>query len=216
MLESRYIAVGKMIETETDLDHGIRLLTSMEPAFGQVVETCGRPPLRSRPGGFPALLNIIVSQQLSVAAADRIADRLRESGLLDARAIQQVGDDVLRKCGLSRQKIRYIRNLAASELDYAALGKLDDKPLISELTSLDGIGVWSAEIYALFCLGRRDIFPAGDLALRLAAQSLFELADCPSERQLRILADPWSPWRSVAARLLWSHYRNTKRSEGIR
>ena len=211
------MAVDKrIIENEDDLDFGIDALIVIEPRFAPVVRDCGHPPVRRRAAGFAGLMDIIVSQQLSVAAAASIAARLKDLGIHDAETLTASDDDALRACGLSRQKIRYLRGLAMTDIDHDRLADLDDEGVIAELTKLDGIGRWSAEIYAAFCLGRRDAFPAGDLALRQSARMLFVLEDCPSDNQLRKIAEPWSPWRSIAARILWSNYRLQKQREGIR
>jgi len=105
--------------------------------------------------------------------------------------------------------------LAEARLDYAGLGALDDAALVTALTALPGIGRWSAEIYGMFSLGRADMFAAGDLALQEAARALFGLATRPTEAELRAMAAAWSPWRGVAARLLWAYYRVMTNREGI-
>jgi len=174
------------------------------------------PPLRRRKGGFEALLGAIVSQQLSVAAADTIWNRLTAAGLTRRRALLDASDDALRACGLSRQKIRYARALAAAPIRYPALAEMPSERVIAELVAIPGIGRWTAEIYAMFALGRADVLAAGDLALQEAARLLFELETRPTERALRELAEPWAPWRAVAARILWAYYRHAKNREGVR
>jgi DNA-3-methyladenine glycosylase II len=118
--------------------------------------------------------------------------------------------------GLSRPKMRYARALAGAGIDYAALGAMPDADVVRTLVAVPGIGVWTAEIYAMFSLGRADVFAPGDLALQEAARILFDLPDRPSERQLRAMAQDWSPWRAVAARALWAYYRVARGREGIR
>jgi DNA-3-methyladenine glycosylase II len=125
-------------------------------------------------------------------------------------------DDDLRAAGLSRQKIRYARALAAARIDYAALRHTPTDEVVAVLTEVPGIGVWTAEIYAMFSLGRADVFAPGDLALQESVRLLFALDDRPRERDLRAMAAEWSPWRSVAARLLWAYYHVAKDREGIR
>ncbi len=122
----------------------------------------------------------------------------------------------LRACGLSRQKIRYAHALAAARIDYAALPQMPDEAVIATLTEVPGIGTWTAEIYAMFSLGRADVFAHGDLALQEAARRLFGLDERPKEKQMRQMAAGWVPWRSVAARLLWAYYRVSTAKEGIR
>ena len=125
-------------------------------------------------------------------------------------------DDDLRACGLSRQKIRYARALAEARIRYPALREMPTEHVIATLVEVPGIGTWTAEIYAMFSLGRADVFAPGDLALQESARVLFELDDRPSEKALREMAQDWSPWRGVAARLLWAYYHVAKDREGIR
>ncbi len=124
-------------------------------------------------------------------------------------------DASLRAVGLSRQKMRYARALAVADLDFEGLRGLATDEVVARLVALPGIGPWTAEIYAMFSLGRADVFAPGDLALQEAARMLFSLEARPSERALRAMAQAWSPWRSVAARLLWAYYRVEKQREGI-
>jgi len=124
-------------------------------------------------------------------------------------------DETLRTAGLSRQKARYVRALAAADLDYDGLREAPTEEVIATLTQVPGIGVWTAEIYAMFSLGRADVFAPGDLALQEAARLLFDLPERPKERALREMAQAWSPWRSVAARALWAYYHVAKDREGI-
>ena len=143
-------------------------------------------------------------------------DRLAAAGLFEAGAIAGAGEEALRACGLSRQKIRYAQALARADLDYPALRGRPDEEVIGALVALPGIGRWTAEIYAMFSLGRADVFAPGDLALQEAARMLFDLPQRPSEKALRGMAGAWSPWRAVAARALWAYYRLERKREGIR
>lgn len=207
---------GRIIQTEACVAEGASWLATQEPRFAQAMALTGPPPLRRRDDGFAALLDVIVSQQVSVAAGDAIWARLQKAGLTSARAVAEAPDQMLRACGLSRQKIRYARALATSDIPYDALRNAPDDHVIACLTEVPGIGRWTAEIYALFSLGRANILPAGDLALQEGARMLFALPDRPTEARLRDMAASWSPWRGVAARLLWAYYRVAKEREGIR
>lgn len=207
---------GRIIETEACIAEGLVWLTRAEPRFARALELTGPPPPRRRPDGFAALVEAIVSQQLSVASANAIVLRMRAEGLVEEGAILRADEAALRACGLSGPKIRYLRALAAAGLDYHRLRTAPDEEVIATLTEITGIGRWTAEIYAMFSLGRADVFAAGDLALQEAARLLFELQARPAERRLRAMAAPWSPWRGVAARLLWAYYRARKQREGIR
>ncbi len=122
----------------------------------------------------------------------------------------------LRDLGLSRQKARYACALAEAGIDYEALRHAPNDEVIKTLTAVTGIGVWTAEIYAMFSLGRADVFAPGDLALQESARMLFDLPDRPKEKPLRQMAEAWSPWRSVAARALWAYYHVAKDRGGDR
>jgi DNA-3-methyladenine glycosylase II len=130
-------------------------------------------------------------------------------------ALVKSSEEDLRALGLSRQKARYAKALAEARLDYAGLHHLSDEAVIATLVELPGIGRWTAEIYAMFALGRADVFAPGDLALQEAARLLFGLEVRPNERALRAMAEDWRPWRAVAARALWAYYHVAKQREGI-
>lgn len=207
--------IGRIIETPQDVEDGARHLGAVCPRMAAARALTGPLPLRRRRDGFTQLLGAIVSQQVSVAAADAIWARLRAARLTGPRRIVAASDDDLRAAGLSRQKIRYARALAEARLDYAALRTAPDAEVIATLTRVPGIGVWTAEIYAMFSLGRADVFAPGDLALQEAARLLYDLPERPKERALRQMAEAWTPWRAVAARQLWAYYRLAKDREGI-
>ncbi|MCB1369327.1 MAG: DNA-3-methyladenine glycosylase 2 family protein [Rhodobacteraceae bacterium] len=209
--------VGRIIETAEDVAEGAAWLARAEPRFAEALVLTGPLPLRRRPDGFATLLSAIVSQQVSTAAATAIWGRVEALGAHHApAALAAASDEALRGCGLSRQKIAYARAIAESGIDFEALRAMPDAELVAVLTRIKGVGVWTAEIYAMFSLGRADVFAPGDLALRDAAHRLFELEARPSEKALRELALDWSPWRAVAARLLWSYYSVVNRREGVR
>ena len=210
------MSVGRLIETPSCVAEGAAHLAASEPRFAYALDLTGPLPLRRRPDGFAALLDAIVSQQVSVAAADAIWGRLKAAGLTGPRKIMWASDDDLRACGLSRQKIRYARELSRAGIRYKALREQPTEEVIATLVEVPGIGAWTAEIYAMFSLGRADVFAPGDLALQEAARILFELDERPNERALREISEDWSPWRGVAARLLWAYYRVAKEREGIR
>jgi DNA-3-methyladenine glycosylase II len=194
---------------------GAGWLAAREPRFAHALTLTGPLPLRRKPDGFAELLSAIVSQQVSVASARAIWGRMEAAGLTTPAALARTADDDLRAVGLSRQKMRYARALAVAGIDYAALRAAPTDEVVARLTDVPGIGVWTAEIYAMFSLGRADVFASGDLALQEAARMLFDLSDRPRDRSLRQMAEAWSPWRSVAARLLWAYYHVAKDREGI-
>ncbi|HRV64633.1 MAG TPA: DNA-3-methyladenine glycosylase 2 family protein [Albidovulum sp.] len=195
---------------------GAAWLALRDPALARALAATGPLPLRLKADGFAALLDAIVSQQVSVASAGAIWARLEAAGLTAPEAIVAAGEDALRACGLSRPKVRYALALSDAGVDYAALRALPSEEVIARLMALPGIGRWTAEIYAMFSLGRADVFAAGDLALQEAARHLYGLPERPGEQALRDMARAWSPWRAVAARALWAYYRHVKSREGTR
>lgn len=208
--------VGRIIQTEDCVAEGALWLAGHDPRFAEALALTGPLPLRRQADGFTALLDAIVGQQVSVASADAIWKRLEGAGLTGQAAMAAASDEDLRAAGLSRQKARYGRALAQSGIDFDALRALPDAEVVRVLTAVPGIGLWTAEIYAMFALGRADVFAPGDLALQEGARHLFGLPERPSERALRAMSLGWSPWRAVAARALWAYYRVIRQREGIR
>ena len=189
------------------LDH----LGDAEPAFAGVMDRLGRPEPRISQRGTAALLRTIVGQQVSVAAARSMWNKLAGAygDPPDLERLLSASDEDLRALGQSRQKAGYLRSLAglvhSGELDLDAL-PTDDEDAIAHLTKVKGIGRWSAEIYLLFAEGRGDVFPAGDLAVQIELGRLFRTEGKPAEKWLRDRAAPWAPYRGVAAILAWHSY----------
>lgn len=206
----------RLIQTEADLAEGAAHLAAVCPVWARVLPQLGPLPLRRRSDGFEAIASAIVGQQISIAAAAAIWDRMQAADLIGAAAIAAADPEDLRAVGLSRPKARYLQGIAASGLNWAALRDMPDDQAIAALVALPGVGVWTAEIYLKFALGRADVIAAGDLALQEAARMMYDLAERPTPAALRDLAQPWQPWRAVAARGLWAYYRLAKGREGIR
>jgi DNA-3-methyladenine glycosylase II len=192
------------------LDEGIATLAG-EPVFAAILERAGAPRFRRRQNGFPTLLHIILEQQVSIDAAAAMHRRL--AGLcrpLLPASFLALGDDTLRRCGFSRQKMGYARGLAeavaSGRLDFSALAAAPDDEARAALVALKGIGRWSAEIYLIFALGRPDIWPAADLGLQAAVAECLGLDERPREPALREMGEKWRPWRTVAACLFWQSY----------
>ena len=205
----------RIIETDADIAEGVAHLAALDPRFAAVLPQLTPLPLRRSPEGFEQLLWAIVGQQLSIASAAAIRARLAAAGLVAPAVILAAADEDLRAAGLSGPKIRYVRALAAAPPDFDALRGMPEAEAVRALTALPGIGVWTAEIYLMFSLGRADVFCAGDLALQESARMLYGLPARPSERALRAMAAEWAPWRAVAARALWAYYRHAKGREGV-
>ncbi|HTG37958.1 DNA-3-methyladenine glycosylase 2 family protein [Sphingomonas sp.] len=191
----------------------LNALAAIEPAIAAAIGRVGYPEPRIRDRGVATLLRTIVGQQVSYKAADAVWLRL-EAALGDAAdtaAWVAASDETLRAAGLSRQKMGYARSLAglvqSGELDLANL-PADDEAAVTELVKVKGIGRWSAEIYLLFAEGRRDIWPAGDLAVQIEVGRIMDLPERPSEAATREIAEPWRPYRGAAAIFTWHHYRS--------
>ncbi|NDW52346.1 DNA-3-methyladenine glycosylase [Aliiroseovarius sp. PrR006] len=209
------VTVETMIHGQDCLQREARELCVLEPRFQPIFDHLDEIPLRLRPDGFSALMFAIVGQQVSTASAAAIWGRVQEAGFDDTDNVARASDQDLADVGLSRPKIRYTKALARAGIDYPALHDLPSDQVIKTLTAVPGIGMWTAEIYALFALARADVFPAGDLALQEAAKRLFDLPERPKEKAMRAMAQDWSPNRGVAARLLWAYYRMETEREGI-
>jgi DNA-3-methyladenine glycosylase II len=187
-------------------------LAEVDADVAVALQQVGYPEPRNRPAGFETLLSTIISQQLSVRAAATIRQRVFASlAEISPRAVIEADPQRLRSAGMSARKVEYATGLAsaivAGDFNPGNLGDLPDHEAIAEITRLRGFGVWSAEIYLMFSLGRPDIFPADDLALQIALQKLKNLQQKPTTRVARELTNIWSPWRSAASLLLWRFYQ---------
>ncbi len=197
------------IHTDADLDAGLAALRAADPRFIAILAAAGRPPLRRRPDGFGGLAATIVAQQLSTASAGAIWGRLAAKfDPLEPEAILRARPARLARLGLSAAKVRTLKAIARAidrgELRLAALAELPADTAHALLTAVHGIGPWTADIYLLSCLGHADAWPAGDLALQEAARIGFGLAARPTAKDMVAIAEPWRPWRGVAAFLLWA------------
>ncbi len=178
-------------------------------------DVTGDPMLRRRPGGLEGLIRIINGQQLSVASAAAIHARLQATiAPLTAAALAAASDEILRDCGVSRPKIKTLRALCDAIIGGLDLDELGDLPVVeavARLTSVSGIGPWTADIYLMFCIGHADVFAAGDLALQIAAQKLMALEERPTAKEMAAIAERWKPRRAVAALMLWAYYAEAKK-----
>lgn len=197
--------------TPENLELGARQLAALDPHLAGLYERLGTPPMWAREPGFATLVHIILEQQVSLKAARTMNDRLcAYLGEMSPQAVVNAGEAGLRTVGLTRQKARYCCGLAdrvcSCELNLSQLETLDDNEGRKALLAVPGLGPWSVDIYYLMALRRQDVWPQGDLALAIALQEVKGL-DAPATREEQIqFADNCSPWRSVAARMLWLHY----------
>ena len=196
--------------TADRLKASLDALGGIEPAFAAAIALIGYPAPRIRDRGYDTMLRAIVGQQVSIKAAAAILAKVDATtgGAADPANVAATSDEALRAAGLSRQKILYVKSLAEEVLD----GRLDfhalpeeDEAAIAAMTHVKGIGRWSAEVYLLFAEGRRDIFPAGDLAVQVEIGRILGLPARPTEKMVRELAEPWRPHRGAAAIFAWHH-----------
>ena len=208
--------MGRIIETDACVVEGMDWLAARCPKMKAAYVLTGPLPLRRKPDGFAELLSAIVGQQVSIASAAAIWGRMKDAGMTTPDACRAASEDQLSAIGLSRQKIRYTHELAKAGIDFDALRDMPTDRVIKTLVAVPGIGPWTAEVYTMFSLGHADVFAPGDLALQEAARILYDLPERPKEKAFRVMAQEWTPWRSVAARLLWAYYRVSKNKDGIR
>lgn len=197
---------------QAKINRHLNALAELDSDVRQGLELVSYPPPRIREQGFETLLATIVSQQISTDAAAAIMTRVR--ALLPDMEVQEVlrlPAGALREAGLSTRKVEYVEGLAQAIVDQhfipSQLAEMDDQTAIDAITSLRGFGRWSAEIYLMFSLQRSDIFPAGDLAIRVGLQKLKGIEHSMDEKQARDTVENWAPYRSAGSLFLWHYYR---------
>ena len=194
------------------LKESLDALAERDPAIAEALARAGYPEPRISEPGYITLLRAIVGQQVSVKAAASMWSKLQAAVGDDVapEAVLAASDEALRGAGLSRQKSSYARSLAeevvSGRLDFAHLPE-DDEEAIAHLVAVKGIGRWTAEVYLLFAEGRRDIWPAGDLAVQIEVGRMMGLEDRPTEKKVRELAEAWRPHRGALAIFAWHHRR---------
>ena len=191
-------------------DHCARL-AERDPDLAAIIAAYGIPPMWTRGADYANLVHLILEQQVSIASAVATLERLR--GIVPTITPEHIlaqTDEALRACGLSRQKIQYVRNVAnailSGSLDLATLAHQPDDVARAALTNIKGIGAWTADCYLLHSLGRTDLFPIGDVALRTSLRTVKGLAKETTHDELLTIAATWQPYRSAATFLLWHDY----------
>ncbi len=207
-----------MITTDADVAAGLVDLALLDSRLFTVIDKAGPVPLRRLPPGYRGLAGIVVAQLVSRASADAIWRRLEAAaGDITPHQILGLSDEACRAAGLSRAKAETLRRAAEAvdrgDLDLDAVCRMEAEAAARRLTAIKGIGRWTADVYLLFCAGHPDIFPSGDIALQNAVAHAFGLAVRPSPQELDRIAEGWSPWRGVSARLFWAYYAREMRRE---
>jgi DNA-3-methyladenine glycosylase II len=214
--------VPRIIEPPRALTHatlaaGARALARRDPDLADLFRCHGMPPMWARRPGFATLIHIVLEQQVSIAAARTIFQRLSHHlGEMTPRAVAAHGVTRLRRFGLTRQKASYCHELALAvrdgELDLGRVARAADADGRETLLAMRGLGPWSVDVYYLMALRRPDVWPSGDLALAVAMRDVKRLPDKPDNAEQQAISAPWAPWRSVAARLLWHYYLRSHKS----
>ena len=199
--------------TEETFNQGLKELADIDQDFAQILKKWGKPSKWEEDAGFSGLVRTILGQQVSVSSASATMKRLCETVVpLTPEKLLEFDDADLKACGISRQKITYVKELAITirrgDLDLEKLAVADDTTIRNQLKPIKGIGDWTVDIYLLMSLQRPDAFPKGDLGVILAYQKLKKLETRPTPDELETIAEQWRPWRAIAARILWHYYLN--------
>lgn len=194
----------------TAADPDWRRTLRADPVMADLIDEHGDLTVQPAENEFRRLVVSIVNQQLSTASAAAIRDRLFDRlGEVTPETVLAADREALRDAGLSGTKVDYLRNAAAAfrdrDLTREGLAHHDDEAVVDELTSITGVGRWTAEMYLLFVLGREDVLPLGDLAVRRGIEALYGAAD---RDEMRAVAEPWRPYRSYGTRYVWAHYED--------
>ena len=210
-----------IINTPEDILEGLKRLQELDPKLIPIITEVKNVPLRRDQGGFQGLARIIIGQHVSTASASAIHARFVEhiNPVTPENFLKTPGETLI-TIGLTRAKQSTIETVAKAisenNLDLDTINNLSANEAVAKLTSLKGIGPWTAEVYLLFCAGHPDIFAAGDLAIREAVRHAFEMAERPPEKDLRMIATKWAPYRGIASRLFWAYYAKLKgRGKGL-
>lgn len=200
----------KILDAIGFVECGHRLVAG-DPQLRSIIDEHGFPDFWHRPAGFATLALLIVEQQVSLASARAVFERLVDNlGQVDARSVRAADQEVMARCGLTRQKLRYLSELAtkveSGNLDLDNLATMDDSTARRVLLEQLGIGPWTADVYLLSALRRPDIWPIGDRALQVGVAERLDLDGPPDPAELERIGERWRPYRSVAARLLWHDY----------
>jgi DNA-3-methyladenine glycosylase II len=203
------------VQSARDIETVRTQLSERDPVLAVAHAAVGPLEWHVRERGLAGLVRLITEQQVSTASAAAIWKRFKAGvGDVTAKNLKAFDVDTLKTFGLSRPKAVYVRAVAEAEatgaIDFTRLVELSDEEAIEQLTALKGVGRWTAEVYLMFCEGRTDLFPAGDLALQEGFRVAARADQRPSEKELYARAEGWRPYRGVAANLLWSYYRDVK------
>jgi DNA-3-methyladenine glycosylase II len=197
------------------MHESVSFLTQKDPILKQIVLKYGIPEIPKREEGFISLIQIILEQQVSIASAKAHFIKLQDILVqINPNSIIKASPETLRNCGISRQKIVYLKDAATKILDNSVklhvFQELSESEIRKQLLSIKGVGVWTTDVYLQFCLGLPDIIPLGDIAVRNTIKELYEIQDL---KKMEILSQKWRPFRSMATFLLWQHYLEKRKKK---
>lgn len=212
-LENSFNQKNTQSLTEPSFTFGLQQLVDRDCDLANIIKILGNPPRWQREPGFSSLIRLILEQQVSLAAAKAVFNRLTQAvNFLTPENFLTLDDEQLRSIGFSRQKTSYGRALAdaitSGKLNLEQIAQLDNATIRTQLTQIKGIGNWTVDNYLLMALQRQDVFPTGDLAIAIAVQKIKRLPTRPLPQELNVIAENWRPWRSIAASILWHYYLN--------
>lgn len=190
------------------MQHAIDYLVSKDQTLKDIIATYGNPIIQKRDEGFSSMCHIILEQQVSIASAKACYQKIQNHfGSITPEFIFNCTDEELRSCGVSRQKIRYLKDLASkvtsNQIDFSSFSTKSEEQIRAELITIKGVGNWSIEVYLMFCLQSQDIIPLGDIAIK---NTIIELYARNSFEEMQALSDNWKPYRTMASYILWHHY----------
>ncbi|MEI7508838.1 MAG: DNA-3-methyladenine glycosylase 2 family protein [Flavobacterium sp.] len=190
------------------MHEAITFLTSQDKTLKFILDTFGKPVIQKREQGFASLCLIILEQQVSIASAKACYVKLEKHfGTISSEIIFNCEDSELRNCGVSRQKISYLKDLASkvhsNQIDFESFQQKTEDHIRKQLIAIKGVGTWSVEVYLMFCLQSPDIIPLGDIAIK---NTLKELYNCQTADEMQKLSDQWKPYRTYACFIIWHYY----------
>lgn len=190
------------------MQQAISYLTSKDKTLKFILDNFGNPIIQKREEGFASMCHIILEQQVSIASAKACYVKLENHfGEITPEIIINASDDELRSCGVSRQKIIYLKDLASkvlsNEIDFQSYATKSEEQIREELITIKGVGNWSIEVYLMFCIQSPDIIPLGDIAIK---NTLKELYNCQTQEEMQSISDNWRPFRTFASYTIWHYY----------
>ncbi len=190
------------------MQQAITHLISIDKTLEFILDNFGNPTIQKRPEGFASLCHIILEQQVSIASAKACYLKIENHfGSITPELIYNCKDSELNNCGVSRQKISYLKDLAykvlSNQINFESYSTKSEKQIREELITIKGVGNWSIEVYLMFCLQSPDIIPLGDIAIK---NTLKELYNCQTQEEMQVLSNHWSPYRTFASFTIWHYY----------